>query len=63
LWTAGNLGGLIVALIVQVLVHHPLGAFLAMAAVSLLGLSLAGRLTRGPFPGSSPLGSRQDAQS
>jgi hypothetical protein len=41
---AGNLGGLVVALIVQALVHHPLGAFLAMAAVSLLGLPLAARL-------------------
>ena len=37
---AGNLGGLVVALIVQLLVHDPLPAFLAMAAVSLLGLTL-----------------------
>jgi cyanate permease len=44
-WMAGNLGGLVVALIVQVLVHHPLAAFLAMGAVSLLGLPLAARLT------------------
>jgi predicted MFS family arabinose efflux permease len=44
-WMAGNLGGLVVALIVQVLVHHPLGAFLAMAVVSLLGLPLVARLT------------------
>jgi predicted MFS family arabinose efflux permease len=43
-WMAGNLGGLVVALIVQALVHHPLGAFLAMAVVSLLGLPLAARL-------------------
>jgi len=43
-WMAGNLGGLVVALIVQILVHHPLAAFLAMAAVSLLGLPLAARL-------------------
>ncbi len=43
-WMAGNLGGLVVALIVQILVHHPLGAFLAMAAVSLLGLPLVARL-------------------
>ncbi len=42
-WMAGNLGGLIVALIVQLLVHDPLPAFLAMAAVSLLGLTLVGR--------------------
>jgi predicted MFS family arabinose efflux permease len=44
-WMAGNLGGLVVALIVQVLVHHPLGAFVAMAVVSLLGLPLVARLT------------------
>jgi predicted MFS family arabinose efflux permease len=44
-WMAGNLGGLVVALLVQVLVHHPLAAFLAMAAVSLLGLPLTSRLS------------------
>jgi predicted MFS family arabinose efflux permease len=44
-WMAGNLGGLVVALLVQILVHHPLAAFLTMAAVSLLGLPLAARLT------------------
>ncbi|HEX3735719.1 MAG TPA: MFS transporter [Solirubrobacterales bacterium] len=40
-WMAGNLGGLVVALIVQVLVHDPAAAFLAMATVSLLGVPLA----------------------
>jgi predicted MFS family arabinose efflux permease len=48
-WMAGNLGGLVVALMVQILVHHPLAAFLAMGAASLLGLPLAARLV-------SPLG-------
>ena len=43
-WMAGNLGGLVIALIVQILVHEPLAAFLAMGAVSLLGLPLAARL-------------------
>jgi predicted MFS family arabinose efflux permease len=43
-WMAGNLGGLVVALIVQILVHHPLAAFLAMAGMSLFGLPLAARL-------------------
>jgi predicted MFS family arabinose efflux permease len=43
-WMAGNLGGLVVALLVQVLVHHPLAAFLALSAVSLLGLPLTARL-------------------
>jgi predicted MFS family arabinose efflux permease len=44
-WMAGNLGGLVVALLVQALVHHPLAAFLAMAGVSLLGLPFAARLS------------------
>jgi predicted MFS family arabinose efflux permease len=54
-WMAGNLGGLVVALLVQVLVHDPLPAFLAMGAVSLLGLPLAARLT-------SPTGEELGAQ-
>jgi cyanate permease len=54
-WMAGNLGGLVVALIVQVLVHHPLPAFLAMGAVSLLALPLAARLSS---PVSEDLGDR-----
>jgi predicted MFS family arabinose efflux permease len=44
-WMAGNLGGLVIALLVQALVHHPLAAFIAMGVVSLFGLPLAGRLT------------------
>ncbi len=44
IWLAGNLGGLAVALLVQILVDQPTAAFLAMAAVSLLGLPLAARL-------------------
>jgi predicted MFS family arabinose efflux permease len=43
IWMAGNLGGLVVALVVQALVHEPLAAFLAMAAISLLGVPLATR--------------------
>ncbi len=52
-WMAGNLGGLIVALMVEILVHHPLAAFLAMAGVSLLGLPLAARLAP-PLPAEDP---------
>jgi predicted MFS family arabinose efflux permease len=44
-WMAGNLGGLVVALLVQLLVHHPLAAFATMAGISLLGLPIAARLT------------------
>jgi predicted MFS family arabinose efflux permease len=40
LWLAGNLGGLVVALLVQLLVHHPTPAFLLLAAVSLCALPL-----------------------
>ncbi|HXA53990.1 MAG TPA: MFS transporter [Solirubrobacteraceae bacterium] len=43
-WLAGNLGGLVVALLVQELVHHPLAAFLAMAAVVLFAIPLAARM-------------------
>jgi hypothetical protein len=43
-WMAGNLGGLVVALIVQALVHHPLDAFIAMAVVSFMGLPLVARV-------------------
>jgi predicted MFS family arabinose efflux permease len=56
-WMAGNLGGLVIALMVQVLVHEPLAAFLAMGAVSLLGLPLAARLSPAgvsPEPGRRP---------
>jgi predicted MFS family arabinose efflux permease len=49
-WMAGNLGGLVVALIVQLLVHHTVPAFLAMAAVSLVGLAFLGRIPAGGVP-------------
>jgi cyanate permease len=38
LWMAGNLGGLVVALIVQGLLGHPALAFLAMAVALVVGL-------------------------
>ena len=46
IWLAGNLGGVVVALLVQALVDEPTAAFLALAAVALLGLPLAVRLGR-----------------
>jgi len=57
-WMAGNLGGVVVALIVQVLVHDPLPAFLAMAAIALAGLPIAARLTS---PGELPLAEALEA--
>jgi predicted MFS family arabinose efflux permease len=49
-WLAGNLGGLVVALVVQALVHHPTPAFLAMAALSLPSLFFADRFRPPPAP-------------
>jgi predicted MFS family arabinose efflux permease len=46
IWLAGNLGGVVVALLTQALVDEPTAAFLALAAVALLGLPLAARLGR-----------------
>ncbi|GAA2799529.1 MFS transporter [Kribbella solani] len=38
IWMSGNLGGLLVATAVGLLVHHPTAAFLTMAAIPLLAL-------------------------
>jgi hypothetical protein len=43
-WMAGNLGGLVVALLVQALVHHPTAAFLTMGAVVIFAAPLAARM-------------------
>jgi len=40
LWLAGNAGGLAVALIIALLVHHPTPAFLALAAICLCATPL-----------------------
>jgi hypothetical protein len=45
LWLAGNLGGLVVALAVQSLVHHPTAAFLLLAGVGLCAVPLVIALT------------------
>ncbi len=55
-WMAGNLGGLVVAVIVQILVHHPLAAFLALAGVSAFAAPLALRLP-GPLARADPVSS------
>ena len=57
IWLAGNLGGILVALLVQGLVHEPTAAFLALAVVALLGLPAAARLDRlisAPVAGTGP---------
>jgi predicted MFS family arabinose efflux permease len=54
-WLAGNLGGLVVALFVQILVHEPVAAFLGLAAVALAGLPVAARVGRASsMPVSTP---------
>lgn len=60
IWLAGNAAGLVTALVVQALVHHPVAAFLALAAVNLAGVPLllslrrvAGRPERPAQPTSS----------
>ena len=40
LWLAGNAGGLLVALLVQLLVHHPTPAFLLLAVFALCAAPL-----------------------
>ncbi|MEV8374779.1 MFS transporter [Kribbella sp. NPDC056861] len=46
IWMAGNLGGLLVAIAVGVLVDHPLAAFLVMAGVALIAVPGARALRR-----------------
>jgi hypothetical protein len=49
IWLCGNAGGIVIAILVQVVVHQPAIAFLLMAAISVLVLtfvrqgSLSGR--------------------
>lgn len=45
-WLAGNAAGLVVALAVQVLVHHPAAAFALLATLLALGAPLVRRLAR-----------------
>jgi predicted MFS family arabinose efflux permease len=47
MWLAGNAGGLVVAVLVQALVHHPLPAFLLLAVCGCAAIPLVGRLRAG----------------
>lgn len=47
MWLAGNGGGLVVAILVQVLVHHPMPAFLVLAACGCTAIPLLGRMAGG----------------
>jgi predicted MFS family arabinose efflux permease len=46
IWMAGNLGGLVVAIVVGLLVDHPFAAFLVMAAIALIAVPWARSLHR-----------------
>ncbi|TCC03981.1 MFS transporter [Kribbella soli] len=48
IWMAGNLGGLVVAVVVGLLVDHPTAAFLVMAVIALIAVPGA-RALRGPI--------------
>jgi predicted MFS family arabinose efflux permease len=45
-WMAGNLGGLVVATVVGLLVDHPTPAFLVLGVATLLALPLLARFAR-----------------
>lgn len=47
MWLAGNGGGIVVAVLVQALVHHPVPAFLLLAACGCAAVPLLGRLAVG----------------
>jgi predicted MFS family arabinose efflux permease len=47
MWLAGNGGGLVVAVLVQALVHHPVPAFLLLAVCGCAAVPLLGRLVVG----------------
>jgi len=48
IWMAGNLGGLLVAVVVGLLVDHPSAAFLVMAGIALVAVPGA-RALKGPI--------------
>jgi len=43
IWLSGNAGGIVIALIVQAVVHHPVVGFLLMAVIPLSVLAIAPR--------------------
>jgi predicted MFS family arabinose efflux permease len=45
IWLAGNAGGIVVALVIQVVEHHPLAAFLVLAAIAATAFAAAPRVS------------------
>jgi hypothetical protein len=50
IWTAGNAGGLVIALVAQFLLDRPAVVFLLLATVILVAVPLARRIGRAPLP-------------
>ncbi|HET9718845.1 MAG TPA: MFS transporter [Solirubrobacteraceae bacterium] len=44
-WLSGNAGGIVIAIVIQIVVHHPLIAFLVMAAFAAVAVVIAPRET------------------
>jgi predicted MFS family arabinose efflux permease len=41
IWLAGNAGGIVIAIVIQIVVHHPLVAFLLLAAIAACAIRVA----------------------
>jgi predicted MFS family arabinose efflux permease len=54
-WLSGNAGGIVIAIVIQIVVHHPLIAFLVLAAFAAVAVVVAPRDT---FAGLSEAGER-----
>lgn len=50
IWLAGNAGGILIAIIIQIVVHHPLIAFLVMAAIAACAIWVAPSSTLAGLP-------------
>ncbi len=55
IWLSGNAGGIVIAIIIQIVVHHPLIAFLVMAAIAACAIRVAPSDT---FTGAGEVGER-----
>jgi predicted MFS family arabinose efflux permease len=51
IWLAGNAGGIVIAIIIQVVVHHPLIAFLLMAGIAACAILVSPSDTFAGMPG------------
>jgi predicted MFS family arabinose efflux permease len=59
IWLSGNAGGIVIAIIIQIVVHHPLIAFLVMAAIAVCAILVSPRDT---FAGLAAIGEQPAAE-